>query len=302
MSSTGPHTESHFENHSKSQSEITSPRHLINYEKYPIDEMENVVREKIIDAVKESLAQDGCALLKGFLCSHGLSTILGEVMDRRSSAFFSDQNLTNAYFSPPDSTLPDSHPVNFQMERTNGFITSDHFGPESACRQLYLWEPLGRFLSDCLGKPKLHIYADPISNMIVNVCTPGTQFNWHFDTNEFTITMLLKPARKGGYFEYAPDIRTANDESYQDVSDVLNGSRERVKRLDLQPGDLQFFLGRYSLHQVTKNSGDDDRLLIIMSFTEEPGVIGSKQRVQQLYGKTTALHDQQKIRSDGLRD
>ena len=138
--------------------------------------------------------------------------------------------------------------------------------------------------------------------MIVNVCTPGTQFNWHFDTNEFTITILLKPASSGGYFEYAPDIRTSSDENYQAVEAVLNGDREKVKRLNLQPGDLQFFLGRYALHQVTQNTGDDDRMLIIMSFTDEPGVIGSKQRVQQLYGKTTAAHEQQTKRSDGLRD
>jgi hypothetical protein len=159
-----------------------------------------------------------------------------------------------------------------------------------------------RFIADCLGKDQLHIYADPISNMIVNVCSPGTQFNWHFDTNEFTITMLLKPACSGGYFEYAPNIRNSHDEKYDDVARVLSGDRTLVKRLNLKPGDLQLFLGRYSLHQVTENTGPDDRLLIIMSFTEQPDVLGSKQRVQQLYGKLTPAHNEQRVRSDELMD
>jgi len=286
----------------KSVSHNLDPRDLVDHERYPIDDIENPTRREVINQTKGALKRDGCALLKGFLSPRGRSAILDEAMGRRSLAYFSDDNLTNAYFSEPDPSLPESHPVNFQMERSNGFITSDNFGAESVCRRLYLWQPLSRFLAECLGKPKLHIYADPISNMIVNVCTPGTQFNWHFDTNEFTITMLLKPASSGGYFEYAPNIRTSSDENYQGVGAVLSGDREKVKRLNLQPGDLQFFLGRYSLHQVTRNTGEGDRILIIMSFTEEPGVIGSKQRVQQLYGKTTAAHDQKKIRSDGLRD
>ncbi len=277
-------------------------RELIDYKKYPIDEIHNSARQQVIDGVRTSLGEDGCALLKGFLSDYGLNTILGEAYERRAQAYFSDQNITNAYFSAPDPALDQNHPVNIMMERTNGFITSDLFEADSTSWQLYHWQPLIQFLADCLGKPELHIYADPISNMIVNVGTPGSRFNWHFDTNEFTITMLLKPASSGGYFEYAPNIRSSASEEYDTVADVLSGKSSRVKRLDLQPGDLQFFLGRYSLHQVTENTGDDDRLLIIMSFTEEPNIVGSKQRVQQLYGKTTTAHDQQRLRSDGLMD
>ena len=51
---------------------------------------------------------------------------------------------------------------------------------------------LKRFLEECLQKDELFIYDDPISNMIINVIKPGQFFNWHFDTNEFTITMLLE--------------------------------------------------------------------------------------------------------------
>ena len=277
-------------------------RILINHRRYPIADLENPKRQDIIDQVKASLDEDGCALLDNFLSASGLDAILGEATERRETAYFSSENRTNAYFSSPDTTLPDTHPVNIMMNRTNGFITSDQFDSTSTAYQLYHWQPLIRFIADCLGKDQLHIYADPISNMIVNVCSPGTRFNWHFDTNEFTITMLLKPAGSGGYFEYTPNIRNSKDERYDDVAGVLKGDRKSVKRLNLKPGDLQLFLGRYSLHQVTENTGTDDRLLIIMSFTDQPEVIGSKQRVQQLYGKLTAAHNEQRVRSDTLMD
>ena len=161
------------------------------------------------------------------------------------------------------------------------------------------------FIQDCLSKDKLYIYDDPVSNMIVNVLTPGSQFNWHFDTNEFTITMLLKSAASGGHFEYAPSLRNAEDECYEDVQAVLSGDTRQVTRLSLAPGDLQLFLGRFSLHRVTKNTGPSDRLLLIMSFTEKPGMIGSVERIRELYGKVTDAHleaQAQRVRADNLMD
>nr|HIL75663.1 hypothetical protein [Rhodospirillales bacterium] len=161
------------------------------------------------------------------------------------------------------------------------------------------------FLAACLSKKKLHIYADPVSNMIVNLCKPQQTFNWHFDTNEFTITFLLQGAQSGGHFEYVPDLRTRSDECFDEVKKVLGGDRSRVKRLKLREGDLQFFLGRFSLHRVTHNTGDTDRLLLIQSFTEQPGIIGNPQRVKDLYGKVTEAHKDridERVRTDSLLD
>jgi hypothetical protein len=278
------------------------PKDLINHHQYPIDELAHPRRRQVIQRVRAELESDGCALLREFLSEAGLSVLLGEALERRPKAFFSEQKRTNAYLNNPDENLPDDHPVNVMMDRTNGFVTSDNFGKDTLSRQLYYWEPLGQLIRDCLGKDELFIYADPVSNMIVNVGAPGSQFNWHFDTNEFTITMLLKPASSGGYFEYAPGIRTADNENYDEVGKVLDGSSDRVKRLDLNPGDMQLFLGRFSLHQVTQNTGDDDRLLLIMSFAEEPEMVGNRHRIKQLYGKTMAVHENQQARTDGLRD
>ena len=281
---------------------MTRANDLVDLDRYPIDRPGHPLTRDVIARVQQDLAADGCALMPGFLSTAGLGAILAEAGERRHQAYFSEQPSTNAYFSQPDPALPANHPVNVMMPRTNGFITADLFGAETSARQLYHWPPLAAFLAACLGREQLYIYEDPVSNMIVNVGRPGSGFNWHFDTNEFTITMLLQPAESGGYFEYVPALRSADDECYDAVGEVLGGARERVRRLDLKPGDMQLFLGRFSLHQVTENTGSNDRLLIIMSFAEKPGMIGSKERVRQLYGKTTEAHENQRVRADGLRD
>ena len=240
-----------------------------------------------------------------FLSVEGLDTITNEAEERKSQAYYAESKLCNVYLANGNPSEAEDHPQNIFLERTNGFITADLLGKGTYSHMLYHWQPLREFLTICLSKKKLYIYEDPVSNMIVNLCKPGQTFNWHFDTNEFTITFLLRGAESGGCFEYVPNLRTKSDECFDEVKKVLNGDRSRVKRLNLNAGDLQFFLGRFSLHRVTHNSGDTDRLLLIQSFTEMPGIIGNPQRVKDLYGKTTKDHQEKvndRARSDQLLD
>ena len=75
----------------------------------------------------------------------------------------------------------------------------------------------------------------------MNVNKPGDQFSWHYDTNEFTVTLLIQDCEEGGVFQYAPNIRNKYDEYYDDVSALLHGDYSRVKELKLNEGDLQIF-------------------------------------------------------------
>ena len=278
---------------------------LIDLNNYPIHQPDSAEYLEIVKSVRLDLAEDGCAVLSNFLSVEGLDTITNEAEERKSQAYYAESKLCNVYLANGNSNEAEDHPQNIFLERTNGFITADLLGKGTYSHMLYHWQPLREFLTICLSKKKLYIYEDPVSNMIVNLCKPGQIFNWHFDTNEFTITFLLRGAESGGYFEYVPNLRTKDDECFEEVKEVLNGDRSRVKRLNLNAGDLQFFLGRFSLHRVTHNIGSTDRLLLIQSFTEMPGIIGNPQRVKDLYGKTTKDHKDKvgdRARSDQLLD
>ncbi len=278
---------------------------LINLSKYPINELHSAQYNKVVKYVQNELSQDGCSVLSDFLTDRGLESIAQEAEQRKDKAYYSESKFCNVYLAKGNPKESTDHPQNIFLERSNGFITADILSEGTISHTLYHWEPLRTFLAKCLSKQNLYIYEDPVSNMIVNVCKPGQTFNWHFDTNEFTITYLLKGAESGGYFEYVPNLRLKDDECFDEVKKVLDGDRTRVKRLNLCAGDLQFFLGRFSLHRVTHNNGNTDRLLLIQSFTESPGVVGSKERVKDLYGKTTKVHNtrfSQKNRNDDLLD
>ena len=288
-----------FENHSLTCSEI------VNHDMYPIDEPGNEKRKHTVDEIRRELAEDGCAVIRRFFSAAGLEALRSEALTRQAQAYYSPKKKCNAYLGDGNPDRPADHPQNIFMDRSNGFVTADLFGAETASRRFYYWEPLKDFLAECLDKTELYIYEDPVSNMIVNVGRPGQQFNWHFDTNEFTITMLLQQAESGGCFEYVPNLRTPTDECYDDVRKVLLGDRSRIRQLPLNAGDLQIFLGRFSLHRVTENTGANDRLLLIMSFAEKPGMIGSMYRVNDLYGKVTDEHyrnERNRIRADNLLD
>ena len=278
---------------------------IIDLKTYPVDQPESAQYLEIVSTVKAGLDDDGCVVLPNFLSESGLNALASEAEQRKSKAYYAESKLCNVYLAEGNPNRSKAHPQNVFMERSNGFITADLLGEGTYAHTLYYWKPLRDFLAVCLSKKKLHIYSDPVSNMIVNLCKPGQTFNWHFDTNDFTITFLLKAAEAGGHFEYVPNLRTKVDECFDEVTKVLDGDRSRVKRLNLNSGDLQFFLGRFSLHRVTHNTGGTDRLLLIQSFTEQPGIIGNPQRVKDLYGKVTDAHKDrpdERVRTDTLLD
>ncbi len=280
------------------------PFEIIDHDRYPIT-VDGDPRRKVVADVQASQNDDGCAVLPGFLSSAGHAALLAEAVEREHLAYYNPANQANVHLGDADPTLPNDHPRNRFFPRTNGFVRADEWDQSTNSRQLYDWLPLKDFLQDCLGKDELHVYEDPVSNMIVNVQRTDQEFNWHFDTNEFTITMLLQPADDGGRFDYVPDLRTPTDENEAGVSAILDGDRTGVRTLDLRPGDLKFFLGRFSLHRVTPNTGSTTRLLLIMSFSEKAGSVGSVQRIRSLYGKVTEEHRAAAaapVRADALMD
>ena len=178
--------------------------------------------------------------------------------------------------------------------------------PNCPPRVLFKAPEVARFLADCLEIPALYCYDDPLAGLTSNICDPGQQFTWHFDTNDFAVTVLVQPADEGGIFEFVPQIRSAGDEGFDAIAAVLAGGRQGVRTLDLRPGDLQIFRGRHSLHRVTRvGAGSRPRHAAIFAYTLEPGVIGRVERTRQLFGRVLPEHEeaeQHRVRSDALLD
>lgn len=270
---------------------------LINLDIYPIHQADTRAYRDKIAKVRADLAKDGCSVLKGFLTQKGIDALCAEADGVREKGHRSF-NRTNAYFSKDDPSLPKNHPVRRFFDRSNAFIAADNFKPDGPLRQIHDFPGFDRFIQVCLQEKAFYRYADPLADVIINMAEEGNGFPWHFDTNNFTVTLAIQNAESGGAFEYAPNIR-AGSENFSEVTRVLDDASDKVTVLHLEPGDLQLFRGRYSLHRVAPLMGKRPRYVAIFSYVDQPDMVGAPERTKQLYGKVLPIHlERAGLRSD----
>jgi hypothetical protein len=273
---------------------------LIDRGRYPIHQ-DGPARDALLSKVRADLAQDGCAVIKGFLTPAGVAALAEEaegVADKGHRSY----NRTNAYFTADDPSLPEDDPRRQFFDRSNAFVPADNFATSGPLRTIHDSKGFDDFIRDCLQETRFYRYADPLADVIVNAAGEGNGFPWHFDTNNFTVTLAIQNAEAGGAFEYAPMIRET-DENFDEVSRVLNGTSDRVTVLNLEPGDLQLFKGRYSLHRVAPLKGRRPRYVAIFSYVDQPDMVGAPERTRQLYGRTLPIHHERAgQRGDALID
>jgi hypothetical protein len=278
---------------------------LIDVARYPIDTPNDPARADLVETCRRQLAETGCARLESFINRDALTAMAGEV-DQRQALVDRTADWQNPYLSDDDESLPPDHPVRRFHYRKNAFLCRDRFTAEDWVDRLFSRMELLDFIRDCLGLKRLYHYADPMSGYLINIQEDGDTFPWHFDTNEFTISVILQKPEGGGVFEYAPAIRNSQSENYDDVAAVMAGERSRVITNPLAPGDLQIFMGRYSLHRVTEAQGQRRRYAAIFGYSEKPGVISKASRKLKLFGRCLDAHIEAEtggaVRTDNLRD
>lgn len=278
------------------------PETLVDLDRYPIDGRDPDALNRLIAKTSTELEAEGCAVLSGFIREDRRHALADEA-ERVASFAHRNFNRTNVYFSEDDQSLPPQHPRRRFYDRSNAFVPADNFGPDSPLRRLYQWSPFPAFVQAALGEERFFPYADPLADVIINTAEAGGGFPWHFDTNNFTVTLAIRNSEAGGEFEYAPNMRRPGDENYEGVQRVLDGVSTEVRTLTLSPGDLQIFRGRYALHRVKPLDGPTRRDVAIFSFVEEAGMVGSPERTRQLYGRVLPIHlERAGLRADTLVD
>ncbi|MCJ8310476.1 MAG: hypothetical protein MJH08_15580 [Hyphomicrobiales bacterium] len=276
--------------------------HLIDLDRYPIHQPGPEL-DALLANIRSSLDDDGCAVLKGFVRPEGIAMLTEEAESVRDNGHRS-YNRTNPYFTKDDPSLPEDDPRRAFFDRSNNFIPADNFQSNGPLRRLHDFPAFDPFIQACMEQQEFHRYADPLADVIINMAEEGEGFPWHFDTNNFTVTLAIQNAEAGGEFEYAPNIRSSGDgdgdgggsggvddgENFPEVRRVLDGTSDKIVKLVLEPGDLQLFKGRYSLHRVAPLKGPTPRYVAIFSYVEEPNMVGAPERTRQLYGKVLPIH------------
>ena len=277
-------------------------KEIINLEQYPINDSGSLSYKDLINYTRKQLNEDGCCVLSNFIRPDSIKRMKDEV-DRNLRKIYFTSDKHNPYFTKEDITLNENHPKRIFTVRQSGYLNSDDLEKDSDLNKFYDLEEMLKFVSDSLEVFPLYKWADPLGKNPYSVMHTDHYFPWHFDGNDFTLSVLIQKAEKGGLFEYVPDIRNKDNENFDEVAKVLKDDRTRVKSLDLKPGDLQIFKGRFSMHRVTKIEGKTSRYIALPCYVKDPLKINKPEHSKQVYGKALPIHfKRENIQGDGLTD
>ncbi|RIK97987.1 MAG: hypothetical protein DCC71_21365 [Proteobacteria bacterium] len=262
-----------------------APARFVDLERYPILDLDAPPARTLVGRARAQLAASGACELPGFLTRDATARMAAESDALIGRGHFAETRAT-VYLGLPEAGLPPGHP----RARLGGrsaveAIAYDLVPPAHALRQLYEWDGLVAFVAAALGKEKLYRYADPLGALNVASMQAGDELHWHFDQTDFVVSIALRDAEAGGDFEYAPRIRSRDDERYDDVARVLDGDRTQVRTIPLTPGTLLLFAGRDSLHRVTRVGGSVARLVALLAYDERPDTVSSELLRRARYGR-----------------
>ena len=264
---------------------------VVDLDRYPIHEPRSDGWNALLDRAHAQLGEDGCLVLDGFLRPPALALAAEEIATMAAHAPIRRHSSTVYARRDIEASLPADDPRRRPLMWNAGHVTRDMIPPYSIAHRIYASWHFKSFIAALTHRERVFEYADPLAGLVATVLPPGGAYPWHYDTNEFVATIMTRQPDLGGAFEYCPDLRSPGDENLAGLADVLSGEHaEMIRTVELEPGDLQLFLGRYSLHQVTETSGANDRHVMVFSYADRPGVIGPVDRTRAVYGRVTEAH------------
>jgi hypothetical protein len=259
---------------------------IVDLDRHPVDRLESAERAALVESCRAALRREGAVKLDGFVHAEAVARMVADAR-RLAPLGFPNDAAHNAYFDDEiDESLPADHPRRILVRSAQKAVAMDLLPPEFGPRAIYESDGVARFVADALEKEALFRSADPLDGCNMTVYEEGDELGWHFDQSEFSVTLMIQRAERGGDFEYAPMVRTPDDERYDQVRSVLQGETEEVRLLASEPGTLAFFRGRYSLHRVPPVAGSTPRMNSVLTYTVEPGHKLSAMAQQLYYGRT----------------
>ncbi len=244
---------------------------FVDLDRYPIHRLEHDEGRSLVSKCRQEIAGNSFCALPGFILPEALALLSREAVSLESIARRLDYPVT-LYSWMDNSGFPEDHPRSALLQRRCGAITADQFAGDSQCRALYECDEITEFVRSLLGFDTLCRSADPAISLRMNVMGTGDIFDWHFDTNDGAVSLLLQCADQGGVFEYAPLIRSEEDENYTAVSAIVNGLAE-PRRAEMPPGTFMLFMGRRSLHRVSAVGATQNlRHSLLFSYDRRPGM------------------------------
>lgn len=257
---------------------------LIDTERFPLDRRSDPAWHGLLEHGRKQMAETGSFSLPGLVRPSAVARAVAEVEAHLPAGFHRHEARHNIYFSDAGDGAPGG--ADEQSLRTSNLTLAGDRLASGVLDRIYRWPGLPGFLAALFRKPALYPMADPLACLNVMSYGPGDALGWHFDRAEFTVTLLLRAAGRGGVFEYRRNLRSAADPNRAGVVRLLRGQDSHVTALHLTPGTLNVFAGFRSPHRVTPVSALPSRLVAVLSFMERPDVTFVAADHHRFYGRT----------------
>lgn len=242
---------------------------LVDLERYPL--CNDAGFAPIAHRCTIELNESSFACLPGFLRPGVAESMTAEVLEALPRAYRREQT-----FSAYDESISDQYAVDHVRRRKHEsrqfVVATDVLNRFGLLRSLYADETLTRRIAQMLNEPALFQLADPVMACTATVMYEGDTHGWHFDLNDFVVSILLRAPEAGGTFDFAPNIRDDKDENYAAVAAALDGRSQAVRSIKVEAGTLLLFCGRRALHRVPPVCGKIPRVIALFSYDRKPGV------------------------------
>jgi hypothetical protein len=269
------------------------PNRVLDLERYPLAQ-DGPARRALLAEKRRELEANQFCLLPGFIRPAALAAMVAEARGLRESAYrnISRRNCFLQRRGDPDQ--PQEHPRNILLEASYRMIAKDLFAEGSLLTGLYDWAPFRQAVAEIVEAAELFANADPYQPVNVLCYGAGDRSTWHFDsTNAFTVTLMLQAPEAGGDFQIAPNSlpEAADPAATARLAAILRDGGEGgegVLTVPREPGALVIFRGCRSVHRVTEVRGDIDRLMAVLVYETEAGVLGDPEVNRTIYGPRVA--------------
>jgi hypothetical protein len=278
--------------------------------RYPLHRPDSRAYAEMLAAARASLRETGCASFPQFLNCAALDEACASARSMSGDAFETD-STHNAYQLPgTDNTLPARHIRNVVMRTRVASTAYDELPRDGPLWCLYNSSEFLKLVADVVGKTEQDFYklADPLGACSINIFRPGWFHAWHFDESEFTTTLCLQQSEEGGEFEFTPALRESQEDLVAaqvasvvnehspytaEAEGTLNHQSVPITKASFEPGTLQIFAGRYSLHHVKRipEHCKEDRLVAVLCFADKVDSYNSREVQEMFWGRSSTVRN-----------
>lgn len=266
--------------------ESNSLSELVDLTHYPLSDDEAFAA--IADRSRNQLRESSFASLPGFLRAGAAEQMTNEVLSVLPRAYRREQSFS-AYDESTSGQYASDHVRRRRHLNRQFVVPTDVMSKSGMLRTLYGSDILTRRIAQMLDEPALFQLADPVMACTSTVMYEGDTHGWHFDLNDFVVSILLQAPVAGGSFDFAPNIRADGEENYAAVAAAMDGHSQAVRSVKVEAGTLLLFCGRRALHCVPPVSGEIPRVIALFSYDRKPGVRYSAETYARVIGRSTTF-------------